>query len=1791
MANEDKLREYLKRVTADLHQTRRRLAEVESAATEPIAVIGIGCRFPGDIATPEDLWHLLATGAETISDFPTNRGWNLDELYDPDPHHPGTSYTRHGHFLHRADEFDPGFFGISRREALTIDPQQRLLLEITWETLERAGIDPNSLRGSDTGVFTGIMYNDYGARILHNTRPEFEGYVGNGSAGSIASGRIAYTYGFEGPAVSIDTACSSSLVALHLATQALRNGECSLSLAGGVTVMATPSLFIEFSRQQGLSRDGRCKAFAASADGTGFSEGAALLLLERLSDAQRNHHEVLAVIRGSAVNQDGTSSQLTAPNGPSQQRVIQHALANARLGPSEVDVVDAHGTGTTLGDPIEASALLATYGQDRPADQPLGLGSLKSNIGHTQAAAGVAGVIKMILAMRHGQLPKTLHIDQPSPHVDWDSGQVQLLTEQIPWPDTGRPRRAAVSSFGISGTNAHLILEQAPDQAAEPTEPNGRPLPWLVSAASEPALRAQAVRLGQWLDAHPDAALADIGNTLVHARAALPHRAVLVAEDQPSFRQGLAALADGAPTAGLSTGHVRHTGAVVLVFPGQGAQWAGMAADLLVQSAVFTESMRACADALAPLVDWDLFDVLVQGVELDRVDVVQPVSFAVMVSLAALWRSAGVVPDVVMGHSQGEIAAAHVAGALSLADAAELVCVRSRILRALVGAGDMMSVQASAELVREWIAPWEPRLSVAAVNGPSAVVVAGEPAALTELAAHLAADGVRTRPLSVGYASHSAHVDRIRDDLLAALPTLAAQASPIRFCSTVTGDLIDTAELDAEYWYRNLRQPVQFARAAAMLAGTGHDVFVECSAHPVLVPAIEEVTGTAVVTGTLRRGEGGLRRFLRSAAELDVQGVAVDWARLVPRGGHADLPTYPFQRQRHWLDPEPAAGRPDPLDHPLLTTVVALPDDGGVVGTGVLSARAQPWLRDHGVLGATVVPGTVFVELATRAADEVGCDRVGELIVETPLVLPEHGEVTIRVWAGGPNATGGREFAIHARTGTAWVRHAHGVLGNGAEPDFDLSAWPPPGGTEVDRDAGYERLAQLGYWYGPRFRGAHRWWRRGTETFAEVALPPGLDAEAGRFALHPVLLDAAMHPGVAQGEHCRLPFTWSGVSVRARGASTLRVHISPVGPDEVRLRLADGTGVAVASVESVVLRPASEVAAAPPDTLFRTSWRTIPTTDTNVPWALLGPDELGVAEARPGWSNLDALATAAPVPPVVVAACTGDPTAEGVRATTLRALALLQDWLSRAEFADSTLVLLTRDAVPAGGRAVRGLAGAAVWGLVRSAQREHPGRFAVIDIDRGSASTAVDAALATGEPQLAIRDGAVMVPRLDPLPDPPAARFATEGTVLVTGATGTLGKLVARHLVSRWGVRRLLLLGRRGPAAPGMTDLVAELGASGAVADVVACDVADRSALAEVLASIPVEQPLTGVVHAAGVLDDHGLTELRPEHLARVLRPKIDGAVNLHELTAGLDLSLFVLFSSIAGTIGVAGQANYAAANAFLDGLAEHRRADGLPATSLAWGLWAETSAMTEGLTSADRRRLSRTGIGILSTSDGLELFDAALGCAESVLVPARLDLGELPATQPVPPVLAGLVRRTRPTVGSDVSSDPGLAVHLRHMPAEDRRTAVLELIRAHAAAVVDADGIDTDRTFQSLGFDSLTAVELRNRLSAATGIGLRATAVFDHPNPAALAEHLADMLDGASGSRISLLAELDRVERGLAELAADDEQRAAVTRRLRALLTRAERTGGETEPDGALAAASADELFDFIDNELGVGD
>ncbi|WP_339134628.1 SDR family NAD(P)-dependent oxidoreductase [Streptomyces sp. f51] len=2107
--NNDEVLDYLKRTSIELIETRRRLQELTDAAGEPIAIVGAACRYPGGVTSPEDLWELVRQGADVVGDFPGDRNWNLDTFYDPDPDHPGTCYTRKGGFLYDAGDFDAEFFGINPREALSADPQQRLLLETSWECVERAGIDPESLRGSDTGVFAGLAYFGYGN---HFTTPEaIAGYAQTGSLLSVASGRIAYALGLEGPALSTDTACSSSLVAVHQAVQSLRQGECTLALAGGVTVVGMPQVFREMSKQRGLSVDGRCKAFADAADGTGFAEGVGMLVLERLSDARRNNRRIWGVIRGSAVNQDGASNGLTAPSGPAQQRVIRAALANARLSAGDVDAVEAHGTGTTLGDPIEAGALLATYGQDRDTQDPLWLGSLKSNIGHTQAAAGVGGVIKMLMAMRHGVLPQTLHVDRPSTHIDWSAGAVELLTEARDWTTAdGRPRRAGVSAFGVSGTNAHVILEQAPpeddeDDEDHPPHCQGTPVPWVLSARSRQALRAQARSLHEAVAAQRDPDLLATGWSLLSGRTRFEHRAVVLGHDRDELLDALQALSQDKDSAAVVRGTAGETGDLVYLFPGQGSPWAGAALRLYDTYPVFARSLdEICArfdthlpHPLKPLLLAD------EPAGTDRTDIAQPALFTLQVSLYRLLTQYAPRPARLIGHSVGEIAAAHVSGVLDLDTATRLVAARGRLMQTVTEPGAMLAVRTSHQHITTLLDGYD-RIAVAAVNGPESVVVSGLRDQIHALRDRLTADRISAKLLPVGHAFHSPLMDPILDAFAAELGDLPDGEMTIPLVSTRLGRPATLQELtSARYWVDHVRDPVRYWDAVDSARATGAGVFVEVGPGATLTGITREALAgegfhDTLVVPASRRDRPAPQALLGALAHLHVHGIPVDLAALTGPRRTVDLPTYAFQRQRYWLDFLAGTGIADVTSagltapaHPLLGAVADHPGTGELVLTGLWSQRTHGWLADHSVFDTVVVPATACLDLALAAGAHAGCGTVEELTLAVPLILPDTGDLRIRLVVGAADDSGRRSLGLYAQPGEdttgqgGWIRHASGTLAPATPPAATpatgpgpLAVWPPAGAQRLDISGLYDRFADAGFDYGPLFRGLREVWRHGEDLFALATLPDTTDPTAGgAFTLHPALLDTVLHASVAggiievTGEQGRMPFAWSGVHLTGTCTPTVRVRLSPAGQDALCLEIADEHGRPVATAGTLAFRPASaaQVRTAPGgprQPLYELRWRPAeenPQETLPGQWAVLGtPDGLAarITAANGGRAirhgSLDEVLAGQPPRHIVLALddflTPGPDLLTTVADADKRALEQVQRFLAEDTLAASTLVVLTRLAVDTGtGEHLESLPGASVWGLIRSAATEHPGRFRLLDLDGTDTSlTRLPAALACEENQLALREGTLLIPRLAearpaehrlqpapagahrlgiqargtlenltwipcpevqapltsgqvriavqaaglnfrdvtialglvertaidaglgsegsgtvlevaddvtafapgdrvtgifsgafgrtavadhrmlvPVPDgwthaqaasvpcafltayhglvrtaglekgqrvlihaaaggvgmaavqlarhmgaeiyataSPAkwpalkalgldeshlassrdlhfaekflatsggrgvdvvlnslahtfvdasltllpggghfvemgktdirdpARIAaahpgvhyrpfdlyetgpdaiqdmfravmdlfTEGhvrltplslrdiddaravfremsqgrhtgklvldigdglgggTVLVTGGTGGVGSLVARHLVTRHGVRSLLLASRSGPAADGVADLVAELEDAGAHVQVAAVDIGNRAAVADLLTTLPGRHPLTAVVHAAGALADGTVESLTAHSVDHVLAAKAGGAINLHELTRGHHLSAFLQFSALAGTLGTAGQANYAAANAFLDGLAAHRRARGLPGTSLAWGWWEQSSGMTGELDAADLSRLRRTGIAAMPTPDALTLFDTARTNGAAALVPAHLDLTALREhdSAQVPPLLRDLAetgrpRRTRAATAQE-TGPAALPARLNGLPADQARATVLEWVRDQVAVVfghTSGAKVDADEAFTRLGSDSLIAVELCNRLNASTGLRLPSTIVFSYPTPRELSDHISDLL------------------------------------------------------------------------------
>ncbi|MGW5454378.1 type I polyketide synthase [Nocardia sp. NPDC003979] len=2061
-----------------------------------IAIVGMDCRFPGADG-PDEFWKLLDEGRHVSHGLPTERGWDLDRVYNEDPAVEGTTYIQRGGFLRDIGDFDASLFGIGPREATTMDPQQRMLLESSWLALERARSSPQSLRTVRSGVYIGATDSYYG--LAGSRIPGLERHLLMGTMLSATSGRIAYALGLNGPAITVDTACSSALVAVHLAVRALRSGECDVTIVGGATAISDPSMLARYSRHRVLSVDGYSRGF--SADGNGFApaEGVASLILMPLERAQFLGKPVLAVIRGSAVNEDGASATLQAPNGRAQQAVIAAALDDAGLRPQDIDAIEAHGPGTPLGDATEAATLQTSYARHHSADDPLWVGSVKSNIGHTLATAGLAGLMKMVLALQHERLPATLHVDRPIAGVDWTTGGMRLLRQSRPWPRTAEPRRAGVLSYGITGTNAHVILEEAPRPAAAGHRRTGRREPsplrtrlpmWPLYAASPSALVAQAAALATHVRGNADLSAVDLSWSLGNTRSPLTHRAVVTGGEKEELVARLEAFAAEAITSssGVAVGKVRHGPGPVFVFPGQGSQWVGMGERLLTDSPVFARSMARCAEALSPYVDFDVVAVLrgERSAPLERAEVIQPLLFAMYVSLAELWRSLGVEPAAVIGHSQGEIAAAHIAGALTLDEAARVVALRSAALRSVDRRGAMASVAMPVERTREALERWNNQLEVAVVNGPSATVVAGDADAMTEFLRHCEQSGVEGRLLPVDYASHSRHMEALRDRILADLGAITSRAARLPIISSTTGEIIDSSGLNAPYWFENLRRTVHFDEAIRSALTAGYRQFVEVSPHPVLVGAIAEVASLvdidAGVTGTLQRGRGSGEDFLAAVADAHAQGAEVNWEALYPGAREVDLPTYALQRRPYWLPAtgtslNPREGSFDIADHPLITATTDL-SDGGTVCVGHLDPREHLWLADHKVFDRVIVPATVTVEILTWCAARAGRSGVQDLVLSSPLPLTDT-TVDIQVMCGPVGQDGRRRLTLHSRDRGdkgPWRCHGEatttGTIAAATEDGPQEQVWPPEGSHRLPLDGSYRVLHDRGYDYGAAFQNLTAVWRKDTTLYVEVQLgrrrPPRTDG----FAVHPALVDSILQAllltGAEQGTI--LPYSIGSARILPCRTDALRATISPAGQDRYHVRVTDPHGNRVADFRDLLLRPVTKRAlrgmlATGADHAFRLLWRPVEVSTGGAGdcarWAVVGAQsDLPGADVHPDARSLAlALRHGRDVPEVVLLDLrSSTPSGELPEESALRqhlsqsmvdAQTLLRDEL----LVETLIVCVTHRANSTSiTECAPDAIGAACAGMMRSVATEHPGRVRLIDLDDDPVDHRLIAGvIGTGHQQVALRGARASVPRLAPAAEgllrPPvveqswrlvqgrdktldsvavapaadltvplepeqvrirvvatgvnfrdplvalgmldetalgfevagdvvevgeqvgdvelgarvaavvlhagsrpgaygpfavvdrravlavpahwshtqaagapivfltayhalvelaevkpgmrvlihsaaggvgmaAVRIATmlgaeiyataslskqgiveamgvareriadsrtlefeqhftevtgatgvdvvlgslageavdaslrllrpggiylemgrtdlrdpatvtaghpeitydtvniavlpmsrvqavldqlqklfadgalsplpvrtwnigharevlrhlsqghstgklvltqptalvpEETVLITGGTGSLGRLLARHLVIAHGCRRLLLVSRR--ESSDARKLAAELGEMGAQVTIAACDVTDRAALSSVIRDISPRHPLGAVVHAAGILDDCLFTDLTPDRLERVLAPKAIAARHLHELTADMNLRAFVLYSSIADVVGTAGQSNYAAANAFLDALAYHRHSIGLPATSIAWGLWRQSSGLTAHLDDTDLARLARQGLAPLDTAGALDVFDLALEQDEPLLAATALSPID-PAAPPVA-VLADLSRHHTPSPVEDESRSATADLprpKLLGMPPGERVKALTALIRTHAAVVLghqDADALAADRTFRDAGFDSLSNVELRTRLSGATGVRLTVAGILDHPTPTRLAVYINEVLERDSGS------------------------------------------------------------------------
>jgi polyketide synthase 12 len=2068
-----------------------------TTADEPVAIVSMACRLPGNIDTPEEFWQLLKRGGDGIIEVPRDR-WDAEALFDPDPDARGKSYSNKGGFVIPIDLFDASFFGISPREAHALDPAQRMILEVAWEAFERAGYSMEEMRGSQTGVFIGLgrFYDEYGIALAD--LDDLDGYVGTGSAGSTMSGRVSYVFGLEGPAMTVDTGCSASLVTTHLACTALRQGECDLALASGVTLLLGPNLYVEFSRLRGMSPEGRCKAFSSSADGTIWSEGAAAIVLKRLSDAQRDGDPILALLRGTAVNHAGHSASLTTPSGPAQQRVIRKALAMSNLDPGDIDYLEAHGTGTKLGDPIEASALAAVFEGTHSPDRPLWVGSVKSNLGHTQAAAGLAGVIKTVLAMQHSELPRTLLADEPTPSIDWDAARMALVREQQPWLPNGRPRRAGVSSFGIGGTNAHVIVEEAPMALqAKPEVPVSWPasLPFLLSGSTTSALRAQADKLHAHLENTEDRFL-DVAHSLATTRTHLRKRQVFFADDKATLLKSLASFAreEETPVGAVRTPESGAEGCrLSLLFTGQGSQLPGMGRRLYDLFPVFKNALDEIAAQFTAL-EHPLLDVMwaeaggERAALLHRTDFTQPALFALEVALWRIWESWGVQPDLLLGHSIGELAAAHVAGVFDLADACRLVAARGSLMQALPSGGTMGSIEASGEEVRTALLALgvADTVSIAGLNAPQQTVVSGDAAGVETLLGYFARQQRKAKTLQVSHAFHSHRMDGMLAKFRAVAETINYMPPKLPLVSSLTGELAQASQITgAEYWVRQAREAVRFNAGMRTLYARGINTFLELGPQPVLSgmgAACLAEDGPVSWLASLSSGKDDAAVMQKSLAQLHVLGVPVNWhGFFAPLGGErVALPTYAFQRERYWLETHHkgavAAGLTD-THHRLLGRRIQVASTNTTMFTALITCNEPDWLNEHQMNGAVLMPGTGFIEVMRAAgkASDKGVLDLSDLIILSPLVLPPGVPVCIQVTLDALSE-GAHQVRVYSSPQSdgedgSWQLHAEAKLVPAEVTEGPSVMLPPPGAEVIDVAAFYDGLAELGYDYGPCFHGLTTAWQRDGEVWAKALLAESGAPSASDYGIHPGLLDSALHALLLtlrlkepESDDAYMPFEAERLSFWCDGLSELWVRVTEFerGDDEfwASLDFYDARGNSVGRLDRLHARRIDraalrQLASAGVDRFhFKVAWHAVAAPDApisgtwgllcmgEVPWA----DDMRISLAVAGVSIVDVaqLSEAEWLDGVICLWGSAVDVIGGARACAVLALEQLQS-LALAEFKRPVVWVTGRAVGTDSHDLVSDLGASPLWGLMRSARSEHPElalRSVDIGDERADFDSLVSALALEGEPECALRHGEILAPRLEraaaiadlvlpadgrwrlelvargqldrpftvrpiadnspapgeirasvmaagvnfldllntlgmvenpalglefagvvtgvgagvdslkpgdrvmgwtggsafasevitdvrhvvPIPgtlsfeeaatipmsfltawyglhvlgamksgekvlihaaaggvgmaaiqlaqfagadvygtassskwpalrqlgldddhigssrsldfaesfgntasdkgfdivlnsltrefvdaglalldkggrflelgkidlrEQPwidehhpgvtyrpynlpdagadliremlvsvAALFAEgklkplplktfpmdaasdamrfmaqakhvgkivlvparrgdlirpDSAVLITGGVGGLGRYVAKWLATDHGVKDLVLTSRSGMNSPEAKDLVGELAELGAAVTVAACDAADAGALSDLIAGLAKERPLRGVIHAAGVLDDGVLTALTPAQLGTVFSPKVDGAWHLHNLTQDLELDFFVFFSSIAGVIGAPGQANYAAANSFLDALAHHRRAQGLPATSIAWGAW-EGQGMAARLSEADRARLSSRGMKALAPEEGLELLESALVAGAPLAVAAAFDLPKLRRAlkqhEDVPALFRGLFANS-PQMRSQVAGNTtNLRKLLNETAPEQQEAVVLSMVRAEVAKVLEfasPEDIDVDLPLQDIGVDSLTVVMLRNQLREMTGLSLSAKVAFDYPNLRALAQFI----------------------------------------------------------------------------------
>lgn len=1819
----------LKNALQAIESLQAKLDAVQRASKQPIAIIGLSCRYPGGADDPEAYWQLLIEGRDAIREAPASR-WSF-------PLPPGQGGQWFGGFLEGIDQFDPQFFGISPREANTMDPQQRLVLEVAWEALERAAIPPDRLAGSQTGVFLGITTNDYARIATRVPAEEMDVYTATGSALNVAAGRVAYILGLHGPTLAVDTACSSSLVAIHLACQSLRNGECDLALAGGVNALLNPEPFIMFQRWGMMAADGRCKTFDSAADGFVRAEGCGMLALKRLSDAQKDGDNILALIRGSAVNEDGKSSGLTVPNGPAQQAVIRAALAAAGLKPDQIDYVEAHGTGTSLGDPIEVEALGAALGEGRT--RPLILGSVKTNIGHAESASGVAGLIKTVLALQHNELPPHLHFKERSPRIPWPAFPIHIPTERTPWVRGQEPRRAGVSSFGFSGVNAHILLEEAPTPPAEAANPPERAVRERVvqeravqavtlSARSEAGLRQLAARHVRKLSAEPKLRLSDYAHTLNTRRPQFPYRLSAVAATPAELAEKWNAYASQSPASGLSAGMAARTPPrVAFLFTGQGAQYVGMGRQLYETEPIFRQALDHCAQILTPLLPLPLIEVLYPAHEpapasqpLDHTAFTQPALFAVEYALAQLWMAWGVQPAFVMGHSVGEFVAATLAGVFSLEEGLKLIAARGRLMGALPAGGAMAAVFAAPEVVEAAIEALPPaakeRLSIAALNGPENVVVSGEGSAVAALVAHCEGQGLKTRALNVSHAFHSPLMDPMLDEFERLAAGVPMAPPKIGLISNLSAQAAGEEITRPAYWRQHVRQAVRFAESVARLGERGCTIFVEIGPHPTLLGmaqrcfSAEENQGMAWLP-SLRQGREDWGTLLASLGEAWVRGLPVNWPALdTGTARRLFLPTTPFQRSRYWVDVKPSRPESDKSwrragGHPLLGEHLELATTPGAhLWQGPLDLESLAYLRDHRVQGSAILPLTAYLEMALAAArqrwGECGLEVTG-VQIHKPLLLPE-GEAPSPllqvVLETQPEDT--LHFQVFSRPaeGRPWMRHASGHLRRTAPASqapllehFDPQAIQARCPNTVSGEAFYRQLAEKGNQWGPAFQGLEQLWHGQGEALSRVSVPAALEGQVNAYVFHPAVADASGHVLTATISMQKSADSKGGAFVGGGVDKTLvyaplrgnhlwaYARLRPQDPSEENLLIGDvavydQAGRLISETIGARLwyldaQHQRELVETPADWLYEWDWEALevpPTAQAAAgTWLVLADPQSpagSLAEALPDlWKAHGQKVRVAPFdgdfgPLLAEALSPGQPPLQGIlhlgalgapqgenaspagllaaSEGLLGSLQRLVHGLGKANLATPCrLWLVTRGAMqlPVSSKEPLSVSQTPLWGFGRTLAVEHAEAWGgLVDLDPAAAAPEDAAALwgslhaADGEDQSAWRGGkrfGLRLARRQAVARHPAFTPRPDGSYLITGGLGGLGLVVARWLVAQ-GARRLVLVNRSplperaqweavepGSKAAAQIAALKALEAAGAQVYTAAADVADEAQLSALLDRLKAQGwlPLRGAIHAAGIMQYQALGDQSAADLRALLRPKVAGGWLLHRLLGDQPLDFFVLFSSTAALLSSPLMGAYAAANAFLDGLARYRRQLGLPALSINWGTWGEAGmALDFGRAAAARGQQAVTVAGAMNNRQALEALALLLADDAPQVGVMPLDWDAWQKQYPAFTRAPLLSRLLRPAANTPLQAAPPaqtIRATLATAAAEGRPALVQAYLSEQAAAILGFSPAELDASLpiSSLGLDSLMAVELKNRIENGLGVVIPMVQFLEGPS------------------------------------------------------------------------------------------